>query len=251
MKKPPQELLRLIDDLSRPLEPSIFSFNDYMDIVLRYLDEKISITQSDLTFIIGYLIDDFVPKDENDFPTGLLSLRQGWLNDLITKTKNLPDDHPFKWTIDRINKVERLMESGEYYHALIYFNDLLYAWYLHELNSEFPSEAVIRAKYLLDNVLAHVTEFCFSNLVVIKKKYANKVQAVCTIIGDFVDGHGFDRQRLLLSEQRENTFVLKVETLPKEIVTTMHKIQKKVHLNPTKVKTFLLEHALITPFPLI
>lgn len=251
MKKPPQELLRLIEDLSKPLTPSSFSFNDYMDIVLHYLNGKVSITRSDLTFIIGYLIDDFVPKDENDFPMGLVSLRHGWLNDLITKTKDLPDGHPFKWTVERINKVEQLIDSGNYYHALIYFNDLLYAWFIYELDEEFPDEYVIRAKYLLDNVLAHVTEFYFSNLIVIKKEYSDRVQAVCDIVCDFVLNRGFDTKRLMLSEQRENTFVLKVKTLPKEIVTTMHRMQKKVHLNPAKVKSFLLEHALIAPFSLI
>jgi len=101
--------------------------------------------------IVDYFINEFTAINNDDFPYGALkAVKEGTLQNLIAKTKDLDDKNPMKWTDKRYRQY---IEETDPYKRLLLLDDNLLIWKSYMLDDITPTESLIRTKYLIDKLL--------------------------------------------------------------------------------------------------
>lgn len=239
---------------------SYFSFNEYMNKVKMYINNRNDYTQDEIEKILTYLILKFIPKDKNDFPSGIVKTDSKKVGNLINKTVKFSDDHPHKWTKKRYDK---MLSLSNVYQQFVIFDNFMYLWKMYcldDIDVEDIQDSDIRLKYLLDQlVLAfsykYITDYIifdtkgdmlvlkrFNAIInIIKKIYEQNIIEFSTV--DFVN--------FMLAEQINNQYILKSIDDYQKLKVRMHTQYDRINITSKEVLSYLLEQDLIHSVMLI
>jgi len=248
-ERPPETYMRLLRELEAPLTPQSFSFLDYMDLIYSWVTKRRkAVRRGDIPIILEHLVFDFIPKDNLDFPLGRLNIDQAKLKQMLIQTADLDEDHPRKWTRKRIEMFNQFKQSGEYYKALVVMSVSLYAWWKYRLDEEFPSDEVIRLKYIVDEFLFKTSFLLFSDLVVLRHNVGEgRWKFVFEAVDELCDELEIEPCMLLLEEQCENFFILKTEELPGNLAIEVSRLKDQITIDSDSALKILTEWDVITP----
>lgn len=217
-----------ITNVLRQLEEGVrsanhFSMYEYIHILIDYVNLENEYTRSEISDIVAYVLVAFVRKNNNDFPSGLLTETQ--MTDLINKTAKMEDGHPFKWTARR--KKTACAQTNTY-RKMVYCDDYLYLWKTYVQNDTAINDLTehdIRTKYLVDSLLQKLCYDYGTKQIVFSNFNDEQLQRVRHIFNHIsLTVRKYKREYsmvnthdLLLPEQIENQYVLLTDKHKHEI----------------------------------
>lgn len=178
---------KLQTDLTSPAE---LSFNDLTSILIDFVEDQ-SISEKLVKEVATYIIEDFMPVNNEDFPLSDVNVDINKLHEAIHKTKDIEVGSPKKWTIDRLNEFRNETDP---YKKLLILNDELRIWKDYIVPKGLKiTDRLIRAKVMVDTVFSHFVEqgttyyILFSYRYIEHLQYLNKLSVLlCEVLDEIL-----------------------------------------------------------------
>ena len=230
--------------------PQHFGMYEYITIILDYIQNspKNKYKQYEIISFVKYMILAFIPKDMNDFPAIAMSSHQ--INELIIKTKDLSDDHPYKWTAKRKNQADHQKSR---YRKMVYVNDFLYLWKLYIVNTtpiQELTESDIRLKFIVDMLIYRLSfEYSTERIILNKmddvclKRLKKVLQTMMVLVREhhMLGFSIFNISDIWLEPQISNQYMLKI-SVPRSVIESNACPSNKRRPSPSETFSYLLEN---------
>jgi len=248
ISKPTDHIKHILRKLTEGVSgPQYFGMHEYIQIIVDFIlnSPKNKYKQYEVLAFLRYIVLAFVSKDTNDFPA--IAMTQHQINELILKTKDLSDDHPYKWSSKRKNQIDN---QSSRYRKMVYVNDFLYLWKLYVVHTtpiQEITEADIRVKFIIDMLIYKLSfEYSTERIILNKMEDVNfkRLKRILLTIMGIIEEYKmqafsiYNITDIWLENQIKSQYMINIKT-PKHEIEGAAKEKGKRRATPAEVYTYL------------